>query len=366
MARNHHRRHRRKPATKLYQKRNPPVGAPPGTLMVPQQPTGPAIHLIQYAGPDFHEDLFRDADRLRGRVRPDRVSWIDIHGLNDETMLRTVGEIFGLHPLELEDIVNVPQRPKVEAYGDNLLIVARMTRLPEPQQLEMEQVSLVVGPHFVLTFQERYGDILNPLRHRMRQGNSHLRAAGADFLAYSILDAIIDGYYPVLEAYGERLEQLEEQVIAAAHPAVLHAVHEVKRDLLALRRAIWPQREAISTLLRDENRLIGTEARTHLRDCYDHCVQAIDVVETYRELGGALTDLYLSSLANRQNEIMRVLTVIATIFIPLTFVAGIYGMNFEWMPELRQRWGYPAALTVMGAMAAGMLAYFRRKGWFGP
>ncbi len=232
--------------------------------------------------------------------------------------------------------------------------------------VEMEQISIVIGPHFLLSFQERPGNLLDPVRTRIREDLSQLRKSGPDFLAYSIIDAAIDGYYPVLEAIGERLEDLEDQIIAQPHQEALHTVHEVKRDLLSVRRGIWPQRETLGSLIRDENPQVGALTRTYLRDCYEHCIQVIDVVETYRELAGGLMDLYLSSVANRQNDIMRVLTIIATVFMPLTFIAGIYGMNFKHMPELNWWWAYPAVMGGMAVIAGAMIVYFRRKGWLGP
>lgn len=365
MNRNHHRR-RRNHREKLFQKRYTPVGAAAGTLILHPEGVKPTIGLLQYSADEVRQEQIHNVEQLRGLVRPDRVTWIDIQGLGDEQVLRTVADVFHLHPLELEDIVNVPQRPKVQAYGENLLIISRMAMLHPPCSIEMEQISIVIGPHFVLTFQERYGDIWDPVRTRIRDNVGLLRKSGPDFLAYAIIDATIDGYYPVLEMLGERLEDLEDQIIASARTESLHTVHEIKRDLLSVRRGIWPQRETLGLLIRDENPQIAPATRTYLRDCYDHCIQVIDVLETYRELAGGLMDLYLSSVANRQNDIMRVLTVIATIFMPLTFLAGIYGMNFKHMPELEWFWGYPALLTFMTVIAGGMLVYFGRKGWLRP
>jgi magnesium transporter len=341
----------------------PAVGAAPGTLVIREDASQPAVRLIQYGVESVHEEEIQDVKALRDKIRPECVTWIDVQGLGSEKVLRQIGEVFHLHPLELEDIVNVPQRPKVAVYNHDLLIVTRMAMLTETRGLDMDQVSLVLGPHFVLTFQEHYGDVLDPVRLRIRQDVGGIRRSGSDYLAYAILDATIDGYYPVLENFGERLEGLEEEIIACARPQALHTVHDVKRELLALRRGIWPQRESLNALIRDENPLVSQATRMHLRDCYDHCVQIIDVVETYRELAGGLMDLYLSSIANRQNDVMRVLTVIATIFMPLTFMAGVYGMNFKFMPELETPWGYPVLLLAMAGVAGGMLVYFARKGW---
>jgi magnesium transporter len=226
-------------------------------------------------------------------------------------------------------------------------------------------VSLVLGRRFLLTFQERLGDVLDPVRERIRQGIGPIRRAGPDYLAYAVIDAVIDGYYPILEQFGERLEALEDDVVLSPTPLLLRRIHHVKRELLDIRRAVWPQREAVSAVIRGDHELVGQEVRTYFRDVYDHCIQIMDVVETYRELAGGLMDVYLSSVSNRQNEVMKVLTVMASIFIPLTFLAGIYGMNFEHMPELHKRWAYPILLAVMAGVAGVMLLFFYRKGWLG-
>lgn len=354
-----HGRHRRA----MFRRPRPPAGAAPGTLVIREGAPRPVVRMIQYSGDSLHEEQVHDLAGLADRVRPECVTWIDVQGLGDEQILRRIAGIFHMHPLALEDVVNVPQRPKVDAYDHNLLIITRMAMLADGQNLDMDQVSIVLGPHFVVTFQERPGDVLDPVRNRIRQDVGVIRRSGPDFLAYAILDATIDGYFPVLEAVGERLEDVEQAMIAGPRVETLHAVHDLKHDLLAVRRGIWPLRDAINALIRDENPLVSQPTRVHLRDCYDHCVQIIDVVETYRELASGLMDLYLSSIANRQNDIMRVLTVIATIFMPLTFLAGVYGMNFQYMPELHKPWAYPVLLACMAALALAMLAYFWRKGW---
>jgi len=264
----------------------------------------------------------------------------------------------------------VPQRPKVERYEDCLFLVARMMSLGE--RLDSEQISIYLGSGFVLTFQERVGDCLDPVRHRIREGAGRIRSQGADYLAYALLDAVIDHYFPVLEELGERLEALEDEVLRHPSPAVISRIHAAKRDLLALRRVVWPQRESLHWLLREPIPLLAEDTRLHLRDCYDHVAHVMDMVETFRELASGLVDAYQSSLSNRMNEVMKVLTIIATIFIPLSFLAGLYGMNFSaesspWnMPELRFYFGYPLALALMAVVAGVMLIYFRRKGWIGP
>jgi len=349
----------------MFRKRHPPVGARPGTLAINSHAPKPVIRVIEYTPQSFQEHDIADVQQIREFLGADAVAWVDVQGLGDETVLRAIGEVFGLHPLALEDVVNVPQRPKVEPFDEHLLIVARMARMQDPHTAVSEQVSLIVGRNYVLTFQERYGDILDCVRNRIRKGKGPIRHAGADYLAYAIVDALIDGYYPILEAFGDALETLEDEIVPTPNPSALRTVHHVKRELLAIRRTIWPLREAINALIREDTPFVSDSTRVYLRDCYDHCVQIIDVVETYRELTGGLADLYLSSIGNRQNEVMKILTIVASIFIPLTFMAGIYGMNFENMPELHAAWGYPILLAAMIVVAIAMVFYFRLKGWLG-
>jgi magnesium transporter len=344
-------------------------GAPPGTLTVSADAASPVIRVMAYGPSDYVEQPIDDLESVPPLLERWPVTWVNVDGLGDRDVLARLGEIFDLHPLSLEDVLNVHQRPKVEQYDRYHFIVTRMTALGE--RLETEQLSLFLGENFVLTLQEHPGDCLDPVRERIRKGLGRIRAAGADYLAYALVDAVVDAYFPVLEEFGERLEALEDEVVERADRSTIARIHGAKRDLLTLRRAMWPQREAINSLLRDAATLITQETRVYLRDCYDHAVQIIDMVETYRELASGLLDFYLSSVSNRMNEVMKVLTVIATIFIPLTFIAGIYGMNFNPersaynMPELNWRWGYPAVWLVMAAVAVAMLMFFRRRGWLG-
>ncbi|HUU96435.1 MAG TPA: magnesium/cobalt transporter CorA [Phycisphaerae bacterium] len=349
----------------MFRKRHPAVGARPGTLVIDSHAQKPTIRVIEYTPDRVQEREVTDVEQLRESLQDGAVTWIDVQGLGDEKILRSLGEIFGLHPLALEDVVNVPQRPKIEPYDQHLLCVTRMATLCDTHAIETEQISLLIGRSYLVTFQERHGDVLDPVRARIRQGKGLIRKAGPDYLGYAIIDAVIDGYYPIMEAFGEHLESLEDEIVADPRPAILQAVHHVKRELLAIRRAIWPQREAVNALIRDDSPFVTDAVRVYLRDCYDHCVQIMDVVETYRELAGGLMDVYLSSVGNRQNEVMKVLTIMASIFIPLTFMAGVYGMNFENMPELHAAWGYPMLLAAMIAVAVALLIYFRHKGWFG-
>jgi len=290
-------------------------------------------------------------------------------GLADVATVDQVGAAFGLHRLALEDVLNVHQRPKVEEFEQHLFVVARM--LDDERRAESEQLALFLGEGFLLTFQERPGDCFEPVRARLRLGKGRIREAGADYLAYALIDAVIDRYFPALESYGEEIEELEEQVIAGPEPGQVSRLHVLKRELLGLRRAVWPTRDMVSALIREDTPFIGEATRVYLRDCYDHAVQLMDLVETYREIVSGLLDVYLSSMSARLNEVMKMLTIIATIFIPLSFVASLYGMNFDptaspWnMPELGAYFGYPIAIGVMVAIAVALLAYFRWKGWLG-
>ncbi len=346
----------------MFRKRHPPPGASPGAMVIPTGALPPRLYVMDYSADRVDERDITDVKALENYRGTGTVSWIDVQGLGDRNVLEHVAELFSLHRLALADIVNVPQRPKVEAYDANILIIVRMVSMLRPPDLEIEQLSIVLGPGHVLTFQERYGDVFDPVRERIRQGGT-TRRSGPDYLAYAIIDAVVDGYYPILESLGEHLEDIENDIMAKPRPATMRQIHFLKRELLALRRGIWPQREAVNALIRDEQALISEPVRFHLRDCYDHAVQVTEVVETYRELAGDLTDMYLSSVSNRMNQVMKLLTVMASIFIPLTFIVGIYGMNFDYMPELHTRWGYPLVWLVMLATAVGLLIYFRQRGW---
>jgi len=346
----------------MFRKRHPGEGSRPGTLVIPEGAPPPTIRLVEYSADGVSERDIADVEELAvpGSAA---VRWVDVQGLGDEDVLRRVAALFGIHVLALEDVVNVPQRPKVEQFDNYLFIVTRMVRLISGEQFDAEQVAIFVGDGVIITFQERPGDILDPIRERIRQGKGPMRSSGADYLAYAILDRIIDGYYPVLESFGEALESLQEEIFREPRPEHLERIFAFRRDSLSLRRAIWPQRDALNELIRDRSPQISDHVRVYLRDCYDHAVQSIDVMESLRELAGGLMDLYLSTVGHSQNEVMKVLTIMASIFIPLTFLAGIFGMNFDIMPELQTPWMYPLVLGVMVVLAGGMLFYFKRKGW---
>jgi magnesium transporter len=339
-------------------------GSLPGTLRVTSD-VPPEITLIDYSPTDcVRRELSQPAEILP-YLASESVSWVDVKGLGNEPVLQQLGQVFGLHPLVLEDVVNVPQRPNVEDHEQQLVLIARMAMLREGEShFFSEQVSFVLGPHYLLTVQEEPAyDCFAAVRDRLRTAKGPIRRLGSDYLLYSLLDAIIDGFFPVLEAYGEELELLEARVVTNPSPTTLEAIHRIKRELLTLRRILWPQRDAINSLIRDGSELISPEVQVYLRDCYDHTVQVLDMVETCREVASSLMDVYLSAVGNRMNEIMKVLTVMSSIFIPLTFIAGVYGMNFDNMPELRDRNGYFICLAVMALLALVLIAFFWRQGW---
>ncbi|MEM9940623.1 MAG: magnesium/cobalt transporter CorA [Planctomycetota bacterium] len=348
----------------MFSKQHPEVGARPGTIVIKESAPKPKIRLIQFSN---SEEAVRDeevTDLNTIRSGQSGVTWVDVQGYGNEETIREVAKIFNIHPLALEDIVNVPQRPKAEAYGKQVLAVTRMVGLDADQRIQMEQVTLLLGQGYVVTFQEKYGDILDPLRQRIEDPESKIRKSGADFLMYAIIDSIVDGYYPVIDLLGDHLEGLEVKVLEDPSSDTLVELNQTKNLLVNLRRAIWPQREAVNSLIRDQ-KIISDDVKLFLRDTYDHCVQSAEVIEMYREMATGLINIYLSSVANRSNEVMKVLTIMASIFIPLTFLAGIYGMNFEHMPELKMKWAYPAIWIAMVTISGGMFAYFWRKGWLG-
>lgn len=347
-------------------------GAPPGTLDLEPDAPPPEIVLIDYCETAATRAHLANPQEAAAYLDTASVSWVDMLGLGNKETWRQMGEVFDLHLMAQEDVVNVPQRPKVVNYENHILIIAWMVMIkPNSDYFHKEQVSLLLGKHYLLTVQEEPDyDCFNPVRDRIRKGQGSIRKQGSDYLAYTLLDSIIDGFFPVLEVYGERIEELEDEVVVNPTRSTLEKIYKIRRELLTLRRAIWPQRDAINVLIRDSNDLISPEVRIYLRDCYDHTVQVMDMVETYRELSSGLMDVYLSSVGNKMNEIMKLLTVISSIFIPLTFVAGVYGMNFDTekspfnMPELNWYFGYPLCWAMMLAIASALVYFFWRRGWF--
>jgi magnesium transporter len=339
-------------------------GSSPGTL-APRSDEPPRIQLFDYDAAGYEQVEQITPGAIAPYLDEHSVTWIDVQGLGHVPTLEAIGEIFQLHPLTLEDIANVPQRPKVEEHADHLLLITHLVRLDCSPPCMNEQISFILGPHYLLSIQEEpEHDCFEPVRSRIKSGNGRSRKMGADYLLYALLDSVIDSFFPVLETYGEQLELLEDEVVANPSRQTLAQIHRMKRELLALRRTIWPQRDAVNALIRDESDLISPEVRIYLRDCYDHTVQLLDIVEMYREVASNLMDVYLSSISNKMNEIMKFLTVMSSIFIPLTFIVGVYGMNFENMPELRTRSGYFICWAVMITIAIALVSFFWRKGWF--
>jgi magnesium transporter len=327
-----------------------------------------SINLLAYGPEGFVEKQCGSPSDIPPFLKAWPVTWVDVAGVGDEKIVQEIGAIFGLHKLALEDVVHVHQRPKLEPYGDHLYLVLRMVELQET--LETEQLSLFLGRNFIVTFQEdRPGDCFGGVRDRIRLGHGPLHEGGPDRLAYRLVDSVLDAQFPVLDQLGERIEELEAEALDRPHPGLTGRILAIRRDLHVLRRITWPTRDALGTLHREPFAVVSDETRLYFRDCYDHAIQLLDLVESSRELASGLMEIYLSATSNRMNEIMKVLTIIATIFIPLSFVAGVYGMNFDpdvsrWnMPELRWAYGYPFSLVVMAGVAGAFLWYFARKGW---
>jgi magnesium transporter len=333
--------------------------------MAPEGSPNPRIHVIRFDADQVEEFDVTDVEQLTTILQDGRVCWVDIQGLGDEALLRRVGTIFDIHRLALEDIVNAPQRPKAEEYDHHLLLVTRMATMKVKTTIEIEQVAVLLGDRYVLSVQESYGDCLDPVRRRLRDGLGMIRGSGPDYLAYALVDTIVDGYYPVIDHLSARIMRIEGLVMTNPSPGILHRLNQIKTELVLIRRGIWPQQETIGRLLRDSSKYFSETVRPYLRDTHDHCSQLVDVVDSHRELVNGLMNTYLSVMSNRTNEVMKVLTIMASIFIPLTFIAGVYGMNFQDMPELSKRWAYPLVLGVMAATAITMLVFFRRRGWLG-
>jgi magnesium transporter len=352
---------------KLIKKRSRKAGLPPGTLVHIGEKKAGAVYItmIDYDEAKFQESQLKTVEECFPFREKPTVTWINVEGVHDVEVIEKLGTCFGLHPLVLEDILNTDQRPKMEVYGDYLYIVLKMLYGSDPNRLvESEQVSLVCGSNFVLSFQEgKEGDVFNPVRERIRGGKGLVRKMGSDYLAYSLIDTIVDNYFLVLERLGEKIELLEEELVVHPTTGTLQEIQKFKNEMIYVRRVVWPLREVLSGLGRKESPLIKETTEIYLRDVYDHSVQVMDTIEVYREMLSGMLDIYLSSVSNRLNSVMKVLTIIATIFMPLTFIAGIYGMNFKYMPELEWRWGYPAVWLVVVVIGISMLIYFRKKKW---
>ncbi len=341
-------------------------GTPPATLVPLPEQAGhkPKLRLIEYDAHSFQEREIDAIEDVLDSLHDSKVSWINVDGLGDVETLQKLGEHFRIHPLALEDVFNTGQRPHIDEYDDQLFVVLEMAYHAKEGELVFEQVSIFLGRHYVITIQEHSGDVFEPIRRRIREGLGSARFLHSDYLAYALIDAVIDQYFPLSETLGESIEDMEEEVLAAPTRDKLQQIHEFRQALAQLRRAVWPTREVLARLLRDETGLIAERTKPFLRDCLDHVLAIADLLETYRDITTSFMDLYVSSLSMRTNEIMRVLTIISSIFIPLTFIAGLYGMNFGNMPELHWSFGYPLVLTIMLAVALGMIAFFKVKKWF--
>ena len=349
--------------TRRRKKRSSKSGLPPGSMIHigEQRAEKVGIDLIDYDTDNFKSvslENIKDAYPFRDSKT---VSWINISGLHDIDIIQDLGNHFGIHPLILEDILNTDQRPKIEVYDNYLYVVLKMISFnPVSMKMEIEQVSLILGNNFVITFQEYAGDIFDPLRERIKLGKGRIRKNGSDYLLYAILDIVIDEYFLVLENLGDHIELLENLVIENPEKTIVSQIHKLKNELLMFRRNVWPLREVTNSLIREELPFVDESINPFLRDLFDHTVHVADSIDTYRDMTGGLLDVYLSNVSNRMNEVMKVLTIISTIFIPLSFLAGVYGMNFQVMPELRWPWAY---FALWGFSAGGMLYYFRRKKW---
>ena len=356
---------------KLVRKRSEKAGLPPGELVYVGDESGAvSVSVTDYDEREYRVRVSATMEECVLRKGAPGVTWINIDGLHEVAQIERLGACFGLHPLTVEDILNTEQRPKVDINEDYVYIVLNMLTYDEQaKEIDSEQVSIVLGENYVITFQERKGDIFDAVRNRLKTGKGRVRSYGADYLAYCLIDSVVDNYFKVLEGIGEDIEEVEDDLMANPDKQTVQSIHFLKRETIYLRKSVWPLREIIGKLERGETPLVRAETTVYLRDVYDHTVQVIDTVETYRDLISGMIDIHLSTVSNRMNEVMKVLTIFAAIFIPLTFIAGVYGMNFDTsasplnMPELNWRYGYPAVLAVMFTIGVAMLLVFKKKKW---
>ena len=352
--------------TTYHKKRSVKSGLPPGTLVHIGDKSDKEVRIsvISYSPGGFEERHFDKVDQYLENPCDGSVVWVNVEGVHDIELIRALGQNHAFHPLVLEDIVNTVQRPKIEDYSDYLFIVLKMLRQSENVDFSSEQLSIILGPDYLFTFQEGIaGDAFESVRDRIRNDKGKIRTLGADYLAYSLIDAIVDGYFNVLEEFGERIIGVEDELTNTPDQRSLHRINVIKKEIIYLRKAVWPLREVISFLERGDSHLLHDTTRLYFRDVYDHTVQVIDTVETYRDLLSGMLDLYISSVSNRTNEVMKFLTVIGTIFMPLTFLVGVYGMNFKHFPELDWKNGYFILWGIMISMSLLMVAYFKKKRW---
>jgi magnesium transporter len=342
------------------------VGLPPGTLVhIGEKKAGKErITIIDYDETQFQErELETIEESFPFRDTP-TITWINIEGLHQLEIIEKVGKHFNIHPLILEDIANTEQRPKMEDFDDYIFLILKNLCFDEKERkIKVEQVGLILGSNYVISFQEGDGNVFDPVRRRIINGKGRIRKMGADYLTYALIDVIVDGYFLILEKIGDKIEDLEEELIDEPGPETMHSIHNLKREMLLFHKLVWPLREVLSKLERGESNLFRESTELYLRDVYDHTIHVIDTIDTFRDMLSGMLDLYISSISNKMNEVMKVLTIIATIFIPLTFIAGVYGMNFRYMPELEWRYGYPMILLVMLIIGLGMMIYTKKKRW---
>ncbi len=342
------------------------AGSAPGTLVFvgEQKVENVKFTIIDYDADTLQETEVTSIEECLVFRDKKSVTWINISGLHDVEIIEKLGVKFNLHPLLMEDIVNTDQRPKLEDHDDYLIVILKMLYSEGQNHVtQHEQISLIVTPSVVISLQEKEGDVFDPVRQRIRKGKGRIRKSGTDYLAYALIDTVVDHYFKVFEEIGLKIEALQDQVLENPSPEILQAIQNLKREMIFIRKSIWPLREIISGLLRSESVLIKEDITTYLRDVYDHTIQVIDTTETFRDMLSGMLDIYLSSVSNRMNEVMKVLTIMATIFIPMTFIAGIYGMNFEFMPELKWHWSYPVLWVVLITIFIAMVLWFKRKKW---
>ena len=347
-------------------KRSKRPGLPPGTLVYvgDNKHVKSSIKIFDYNADSITETDIKNPDELATCLADNTVSWINITGLNDLELIEKIGNIFEIHPLVMEDIVNTDHRPKFEEYDEYYYSIVKMLTWDEKNaEMNSEQVSFILGKNYLITFQEIEGDVFDSIRERLRKNKGRVRREDSDYLCYALMDSIVDNYFTVLENIAEDTEQLEDTLLKNADSSVLQRIHQLKRQLIFMRKSVWPLREILNNIDRLESDLVKSSSKLFFRDVYDHTIQIIDTVENLRDIVTGMLDIYLSTISNRMNEVMKVLTIIATIFIPLTFLAGIYGMNFQYMPELAWKFGYPMALGAMGLVGIIMLVFFRRKKW---
>lgn len=349
---------------RFFKKNDESIGLAPGSLVFigDKKMEGMQIRLIDYDAEHIRDEELRDIQSGADALKSNTVTWINVNGLHDTDRMQELGASFGLHPLLLEDVLNTGQRPKLEVFDDVIFVVVKMLRM-EDELVVAEQLSLVIGPTFLLTFQERPGDVFEPVRNRIRKSQGRIRISGSDYLAYALLDTVVDNYFQIVESLGGQVEDLEVEVLTDARPDLLGKIHELKRELSFIRKAVRPAKEAILQFSKLDNDLIRPETSPFLKDLHDISIHAADAIDTYREMLSDELNIYNSTVNNRMNDIMKVLTIFAAIFIPLTFIAGVYGTNFEYVPELHYKYGYYVFLIVMASVAIAMLIYFRRRRW---